>query len=442
MTRIIEPELCYTRGAAKQNIAVAIEDGTIAAIGTTAEIEKKYPDIIPEKWERRALVPGTVNAHNHSFQSLLRGIACDRPFLEWRDESLYKYSPRLRPVDIYTGALFSFAEMMKCGATTVCDFFYLHNDGTAGDEAVIAAARDLGIRLVLARTMYDWAGAPAGYVESVATAEANTAELMQKYRGGMTKVIPAPHSLHAATTEMVEAGCELAHRYGTPWHIHVSEERFEVEQVEREYGLTPLAYLDSIGVVDSHMSIIHGVWLTPEEIATMGERGAHLIYCPSSNMFLADGITDLPVFLRAGVSIALGSDGACGNNRNSVFEEMRMAPILQKAKTLDALCVNYHDAMRMGTTGGATALDLPVGEIAVGMAADLVGIDLDDLSMQPISGEGQFLPNLIYALQPTAIDRVIVNGEDTVRGGKLTLIDEAELRAKIKATMEHLESFD
>lgn len=174
----------------------------------------------------------------------------------------------------------------------------------------------------------------------------------------------------------------------------------------------------------------------------MGERGAHLIYCPSSNMFLADGITDLPTFLRAGVSIALGSDGACGNNRNSVFEEMRMAPILQKAKTLDALCVNYHDAMRMGTTGGATALDLPVGEIAVGMAADLVGIDLDDLSMQPISGEGQFLPNLIYALQPTAIDRVIVNGEDTVRGGKLTLIDEAELRAKIKATMEHLESFD
>lgn len=442
MMRVIEPAVCFTAGKAQKNTAVVVKDGKILAVGPAREIEAHYPAVLPEHWDELALVPGTVNAHNHSFQSLLRGIAADRPFLEWRDESLYKYSPRLRPIDIYTGALFSFAEMMKCGATTVCDFFYLHNDGIEGDEAVIQAAADLGIRLVLARTMYDWDGAPSGYVESVSTAVDNTETLMQRYPGGMTKVIPAPHSLHAATPEMVKAGWYLAHKYDTPFHIHVSEERFEVEQVREKFGMTPLNFLDHLGVVDDHMSIIHGVWLEPEEIEVMGEKGAHLIYCPSSNMFLADGITDLPAFLKAGVAVALGSDGACGNNRNSVFEEMRMAAILQKARTLDALCVNYHDAMRMGTAGGAAVLDLPVGEIAAGKAADFVGINLEDLSMQPLSKGHQFLPNLIYALQPTAIERVVVNGEDTVKGGELVKIEEAELLQKIRTTMEHLESFD
>ncbi|WP_308547360.1 amidohydrolase [uncultured Selenomonas sp.] len=437
--RLIEPELCFTEGRAQRDLAVLVTDGTIAAVGSAAELRSAHPEAAPERWEHLALVPGTVNAHNHSFQSLLRGIAADKPFLTWRDESLYKYSPRLRPEDIYTGALFSFAEMMKCGATTVCDFFYLHNDGVEGDEAVIRAARDLGIRLVLARTMYDWTGAPAGYVEKLPLAEANTEMLMKRYQGGMTKVIPAPHSLHAASPEMVEAGHALAVKYGTPFHIHVSEERFEVEQVQEKYGKTPLAYLDALGVVDEHIAIIHGVWLTKEEIRTLGARGGHLIYCPSSNMFLADGITDLPAFLQAGIPVALGSDGACGNNRNSVFEEMRMAPILQKAKTLDALCVNYQDAMRMGTENGAEALGLPVGEIACGKAADFVGVRLDDLSMQPLSGGGQFLPNLIYSLQPTAIDRVVVDGEDTVRGGRLVRLEERQLLEKIRVTMQHLE---
>ena len=276
--RLIEPELCFTEGRAQRDLAVLVTDGTIAAVGSAAELRSAHPEAAPERWEHLALVPGTVNAHNHSFQSLLRGIAADKPFLTWRDESLYKYSPRLRPEDIYTGALFSFAEMMKCGATTVCDFFYLHNDGVEGDEAVIRAARDLGIRLVLARTMYDWTGAPAGYVEKLPLAEANTEMLMKRYQGGMTKVIPAPHSLHAASPEMVEAGHALAVKYGTPFHIHVSEERFEVEQVQEKYGKTPLAYLDALGVVDEHIAIIHGVWLTKEEIRTLGARGGHLIY--------------------------------------------------------------------------------------------------------------------------------------------------------------------
>ncbi|MCR5757465.1 MAG: amidohydrolase family protein [Selenomonas sp.] len=437
---IIEPEACFWENRLQKGIGILVTDGTITAIGPAAALKEEYPGSSISHWDNLALVPGTVNAHNHSFQSLLRGIAADRPFLEWRDESLYKYSPKMRPQDIYTGALFAFAEMMKCGVTTVCDFFYLHNDGVEGDEAVIQAARDIGIRLVLARTMYDWQGAPAGYVETVQQAYENTGQLMQKYPGGMTKVLPAPHSLHAASPEMVQAGWDLAHKFQTPFHIHVSEERFEVEQVRKTFGTTPLRYLDKLGVADERLCIIHGVWLEQEEIECMGQQGCRLIYCPSSNMFLADGITDIPAFLRQHIPIALGSDGACGNNRISVFEEMRMVSLLQKARTLDALCVNYQDAMDMGTRQGAGVLDLPVGELAPGKAADFVGLRLDDFSLQPLSQADQFLPNLIYSLQPTAIDRVMVNGVETVRHNRLLNMTEAQVLSHVKNTMNYLEA--
>ena len=210
--KIIQPEACLLGHDLVYNMCVAIENGEILTVATAQELSELYPQAEYEPWPQMVLVPGTVNAHNHSFQSLLRGIAADRPFLEWRKQSLYKYSPKMRLVDIYTGALFAFCEMMKCGVTTVCDFFYLHGEGIAGDEAVIQAAKDAGIRLVLARTMYDWKGAPASYVESVATATKRTEMLMKKYSGGMTKVIPAPHSLHAASPEMILAGHELARK--------------------------------------------------------------------------------------------------------------------------------------------------------------------------------------------------------------------------------------
>ncbi|WP_196594027.1 amidohydrolase family protein [Pectinatus sottacetonis] len=440
--KIINAAAVFIDNELTKSFSIALDEhsGNIQGIGFCKNLLKKYPDAVQEDWGNLVIVPGSVNAHNHSFQSLLRGIAADRPFLEWRDNSLYKYSSRMRLQDIYTGALFAFTEMMKCGVTTVADFFYLHQFGIESDEAIVQAARDCGIRLVIASTMYDWDGAPSGYVENVATAVERTEKLMKKYSGGMVKVIPAPHSLHAASPDMIKAGHKLAQKYNTPYHIHVAEELFEVEQVKVEHNTTPLAYLDTMGVVDKHMSIIHGVWLDDSEIKTIGNKSAHLIYCPSSNMFLADGITDIPCYLNNDVLIALGSDGACGNNRISVFEEMRMVSILQKAKTCDALCVNYNDSFNMGTTNGATVLDLPIGKIATGCKADFVGISTADFSMQPLTEKGQqFLPNLIYSMQPTAIKRVAVNGQTTVINNTLTNIADKRVLDLVHSTMQHLE---
>lgn len=436
------PKYVYYKEQFLKDYGVLVEDSIIKEVAPAAEIKLKYPNYNVIACNDEVLVPGTLNIHNHCFQSLLRGIAADRPFLEWRDKSLYHYSPKLTREDIYNGALFAFAEMMKRGVTTVCDFFYLHTFGLESDEAVIQAAKDVGIRLVLARTMYDWTGAPKGYVESIEEAVTNTRTLFHKYKeDDMVSILPAPHSLHAATPEMIVAGHELAKELGTRFHIHVAEEPFEVEEVKKAHnGLTTVQYLNTLGVVDESMVMIHGVWLTEDEIELYGAKGGNLAYCPSSNMFLADGITDIPAMIKAGVKIGLGSDGACSNNRISVFEEMRMVSILQKAKTCDAMCLNYKQAFDMGTKNGAEILQLNTGEIKPGMKADFVGVDLNDLSMMPLSENlEQMLPNLVYSMEPTAIKTVVVNGKVTVKDGELKTIKEDVVRMRVRATMKRME---
>ena len=443
MQTLYRPAYVYTEEKLKTGFGVLVERDTILEVGALENLEAKYLGAAIADWRDLVMVPGTVNVHNHSFQSLLRGLSCDRPFLEWRDQALYKYSPRFQEEHIYAGALFAFGEMMKCGVTTVCDFFYLHNFGLESDEIIVKAARDVGIRLVLARTMYDWAGAPAGYIETVEKAVENTRALARKYRGNpMTTVVPAPHSLHGASIEMIKAGHALAQELGTCFHIHVAEEPFEVEQVKEEFGgMTPVELLDHIGVADKSMVIVHGVWLKDSEVELLGRRGAKLAYCPSSNMFLADGVTDIPRMMRAGVLIGLGSDGGCSNNRVSVFEEMRMAALLQKVHTCDAMCLNYRQVFRMGTGDGGKLLGLPVGKIQAGCKADFLGINIRDMSMQPVSPSGeQLLPNLVYSMQPGAIAKVVVNGRLTVWEGVLNTVPEEQILALVQKTMSEMGS--
>ncbi len=438
MKKLIEPELLYTDGKFEKGRAVVIEDGNIVKVGNPAELKREFsPE--EEKWTGTAMLPGTVNAHNHCFQSLLRGLAVGKPFLEWRDRALYRISPMLSPEDLYTGALFAFGEMMKYGVTCVSDFFYVHNDGIEGDNAIIRAAADTGIRLVLARTMYDWKGAPSGYVETVEDAVGNTRLLAEKYNGSasrMTTVIPAPHSLHAASAEMVKVGHELARELGTKFHIHVAEEPFEVEEVMGRSGLRPVEFLDKIGVLDESMVMIHAVWLNEHERELMAAKKASLAYCPSSNMFLADGVTEIAWMAEAGINIGLGSDGACSNNRTSVFEEMRMASLLQKVTKLNALLIDSRQAFDMGTKNGGILLDLPVGDIKPGYKADFVGVDLKDISLQPFYPDyEQLLPNIVYSMQPTAIKKVMVDGRLTVSCGKILTVSEESIVEKVGKLM-------
>ncbi|MEZ4576150.1 MAG: amidohydrolase family protein [Vampirovibrionales bacterium] len=258
-----------------------------------------------------AITPGFVNSHNHSFQSLLKGICDDADFFTWRDDGLYKYARLMTADDLYAGAMFAFAEMLKCGITTVCDFFYINDQANDNAKAIIAAARDLGIRLTMARTLYDWDGAPDRFIESVDVAVANTKALMDDYANDpLVHVVPAPHSLHGASEALIKAGCELSAAYHRPFHMHIAEGQYERQMMLDKHGLTPIQYLDKLGVLTDRLVGIHCVWLDDTDIDRMAGAGTKLSYNPSSNMALGDGVTKIRQMLDAGITISLGTDGA------------------------------------------------------------------------------------------------------------------------------------
>ncbi len=422
MPEILHSDLLWYEGRFQPDLCLLVEDGSIQQIGSAADLLPASPHAGYTRLAQQALVPGTINAHNHSFQSLVRGFGDDLPFFQWRDQGIYRYSLNLNAEGVYTGALLAFGEMLRYGVTTVVDFFYLHHESNTYDLAIMRAAQDVGIRLVLARCLYSWETGPRPYRESMEDAVSRTRELAQLARErdagrSLVTVQPAPHSPHAASPEMIAAGHRLAVELDTPFHIHVSEGQYEVEMIQKEYGLTPIRWLDALGVLDDRAILVHAVWATPEEIALMGERRVHLAYNPASNMFLGDGITNIPAMVAAGVRVALGSDGGCSNNRTSVFDEMRTCALLQKVHRLDGATLSAEEVFGMGTTNGGSALRLPIGEIAPGKRADLVALDMTDISLQP---PNHLIKNIVYAMSPQAITGVWVDGEARLRAGELT----------------------
>jgi 5-methylthioadenosine/S-adenosylhomocysteine deaminase len=423
----LQADVVFTGGRAVSDRVVTIADGRITAVGPPNAADSADVVHLPGK----ALLPGTVNAHCHTFQSLLRGLGDDLDFMAWRDRVLYPYSTRLDREGIYLGAAFAFAEMLLHGATTCVDFFYLQDSGNENAEAVIRAARDVGIRLVLARAMYDWDGAPARYRETPADAARRVAELIRAHTGdAMVAVQPAPHSPHGASPAMIRAGWEVAEAANTRFHVHVAEGQYEGQRTLAEHGATPIRLLDKWGVLGPRMIGVHCVWLDDEELGLMADRGAGLAYCPSSNMILGDGITRITEMKALGLLIGLGTDGGCTNNRLSVFEEMRMAALLQKVRHLDGTRLPAEQAFAMGTVDGGRLLGLPVGDIAPGFLADLVAVDLGHPSLHPRT---HLLKSVVYAMSPQAVTDVWVHGRPVVRDQRLTTVEQASLMERVRA---------
>jgi 5-methylthioadenosine/S-adenosylhomocysteine deaminase len=426
---LLTSDVALVDGALRERFSVRVEDGAIVAAGARAELAR--PGELAVDLGRRAMLPGTVNAHNHSFQSLLRGFGDDLPFLEWRDKALYRFSPRLGVDGVYTGALFAFAEMALHGVTTVCDFFYLNDGGNDNARAVIAAARALGMRVVMARCFYDWEGAPKMYREPVKDAHERFLALHAEFRDARDVLVcPAPHSLHGASEEMIRAGVDAARRVGTRWHIHLAEEKYQVDDAKKLYGTTPLRAIDKMGLLADDMVAVHGCWFDAEERALLAERGAKLAYNPNSNMFLGDGVTDVVDLVARGVRVALGTDGGCSNSRVSVFDEMRACALLQKVARTDGQAIDAETCFAMGTAWGGEVLGLPVGRLAVGQRADIVFVDLDDPSLWP---EQSLAKNVVYSLSARAVTDVFVDGAPVVRERALVRVPLGEVQRRVRA---------
>jgi 5-methylthioadenosine/S-adenosylhomocysteine deaminase len=366
---------------------------------------------------------------------LLKGFADDRTFASWRDDVLYPLSGRLDRAGIYAGALFAFSEAVLAGVTTTVDFFYLHDGGNENAEAVIQAAEEVGVRLVLARALYDpdaATAAPARYREDAATSVQRLKELAESHAGDtLVSVQPAPHSLHAASPATIALAMESAEELDVPCHLHLAEAGYEREQIKSRYGTTPVRLLAREGLLDRRLVTVHTVWVDDEELDLLADAEAGVVHCPGANAFLGDGVARLTEMLARGMRVGLGPDGGCANNRQSVFDEMRQASLLAKALSTDGSAIDAATAFRLGTAGGADLLGLAVGEIGPGRRADLVGLDLNDLSLHPLETLDR---QIVNSMQATAVAKVMVGGELVVSDHATTKIDPAEVRSRVGET--------
>jgi 5-methylthioadenosine/S-adenosylhomocysteine deaminase len=388
-------------GETREDYAFVVRDGRIVASGDFLDVRGLGRELQARSFPAdRLVVPGFINGHSHAYQILLRGWADDWPFAKWRGEALYRVVPQLTPDDVYWTFVAAFSEMLAAGITAVAEFFYLNGAGNERAEAAIRAARDAGIRLILARTWMDATYAPPEFCETADVAAQRTLELMQRYPDA--NVCVAPHSLHAASPEMIRAAAEFSRRFDRMLHIHVAEAPYEGEETLARFGSTPIALLDELGALTERTVAVHAIHLLEPEKEMLARAGARVVHNPMTNQYLGDGICDVVGLRSLGVPIALGTDA---DIRPSLIDEMRSTALLAKLRSFDGSALTAREAFAMGTREGARALGLDAGDLLDGGPADYVVLDASGID--PWSPESNAL---VYRGQDAWVQATFVNG--------------------------------
>lgn len=388
---------------------------------------------------RRALLPGFVNAHSHSFQRLIRAKSESRAvsgkdFWSWRG-TMYHAAAQLTPQQVYDVARMAFLEMLLAGTTTVGEFHYLHTDPTGRpyddpnllSKQVIAAAQSVGIRLVLLRTAYLRSGhglppdpGQTRFFESTRDFLHNMQALIAEYPDTHSTLSfgVAPHSIRAVPLPNLQEISAWASSQHLPLHMHVAEQVAENDACLREYGCTPVQLLSRNHILNDRFTAVHCIHVQPEEIAQLARTGSTICSCPTTERNLGDGIFAADRAMAAGIRIALGSDSQAQidplEDARQLEYHLRLRD--QKRTILDLIEAKpiSERLFACATQNGAHALSIPTGQFREGAAADGFTIDLDDLSIAGHTPQ-DLLPILVFSLSRSAIRDVVVNGALIIR---------------------------
>lgn len=382
--------------------AIAIVDGTIAAISSPADIEARFAP--KEKIERRnsIVLPGLVNTHTHAAMDLMRGIADDLPLKEWLEKKIFPAEGKnVSPEFVKAGTTLACLEMIRGGTTTFADMYYFESDVATAVEAA-------GLRAVLGETWIDF---PTPDHKDLAETKAMTRAFLLKWKGHR-RITPAvaPHAPYTNSKETLLAAKALADEFKAPLLIHLSETKDEQKQIQEKYGMSPTKWLDSIGFLGPNVLAAHGVWCDAEDLKILAQRRVSLSHNPESNMKLASGIAPVVAARAAGVVVGLGTDGVAGSNNDlDMFEAMDFAGKLAKVSAMDPTVLPARDLLRMATIEGARALKMDdrIGSLEVGKAADLIAVDLNEPRTRPVY---DVTSSLVYAAKESDVSLTVVDG--------------------------------
>ncbi|RLG20911.1 N-ethylammeline chlorohydrolase [Candidatus Micrarchaeota archaeon] len=392
---------------------IYIEDKLISEISNDINVEADF--II--KGEGKLLVmPAFVNTHTHAAMSLFRGYADDLALDTWLKEHIWPAEAKYVNKDfVYYGTLLSCIEMAKSGVGTFVDMYFHEMEAAK-------AVEKCGMRAYLGHGIID--------INKSAEEDLREAEnIVRKLRGEKIKGIITPHAPYSCSDETLVKAWEIAEKYDTIYHIHVSETKKEVDDIVKRRKKRPVELLDSLGVLSKRSLLAHAVWVNEGEIRTISKRGATVSHNPISNMKLASGVAPVQSMLEKGVNVTIGTDGCASNNNLDILEELRTASLLQKLSNMDASALPISEAIKMLTENAYKFLGLNVG-IKEEKTADIVLVDMRDINMIP--GHNAY-SNLVYSAKSCNVHSLIVDGELVMKNRKMQLIDEEKAMEEIEA---------
>lgn len=378
-----------------------IRDGKISYIG----------DMIPEKaaqnqWDRQInakgnlIMPGFKNAHTHSAMTFLRSHADDLPLLQWLNEQVFPYEAKLTPEDIYHLSKLAIMEYLTSGITANFDMYLT-------PDTIAQASIDCGFRTVMTGALND-------FTQSLEEME----QWYRKYqeKEGLVHFELGFHAEYTNCKENLQGMAKLAQIYHAPVYTHNSEGRPEVEQCLKKTGMTPTAYMDSLGLFEYGGGLYHCVHMTEEDLEIVKKRNMTVVTNPASNLKLASGIAPVARILDKGINLAIGTDGPASNNCLDMFREMFLVTALAKYREEDASVVDAKQVLKMATVGGAKAMNLTDCDIlAKGKQADLIMIDLNQPNMQPVHN---IQKNLVYSGSKQNVEMTMVAGKILYENGE------------------------
>lgn len=408
-------------GTILDNAFVAVEGDKIASVGTQRP-QGDFDEVID--CGGNALMPGLVNAHTHIPMTLLRGYGGGCDLQTWLHQWIFPAEAKLDDRAVAAGTALGLAELIAGGVTTIADM-YMRTPVIANTIFQAGLSANLSVGGVYFGEARDFSPETCGDC-------GNQMRLTEQWHGAGDGQIMVDASIHGEYTSQAPLWqwmADYAQKKGLGMHVHVSETRAEHQDSLTRNGKTPIQTLAQYGVWDTRAIAAHCVWTTEEDWAVMADKGVSCVHNPVSNLKLGSGIAPIPAMKRAGVNIALGTDGVSSNNNTDLFEEMKFAATLPAGVGLDPLALSPMEVLRMATCDGARALGRPTGRIARGCVADLILIDLHRPHLMPCHS---LVDNLVYSARGSDVVMNMARGRVIYQNGVFATLDLERIRCEVE----------
>lgn len=400
---------------------IFIEGNLIKKIGNNLQI--KASEVIDGNF--LLMTPGFVNGHTHLGMSYFRNYADDLKLMDWLENEIWPIENKLTADDIYWSSLLSICENIKSGVTNFCDMYYEMD--RVCDATIIS-----GIRGTLTRGLTDNDGKGKEKLKSVR-------ELYNNYHNkanGRIKVVPAPHAIYTCSENFLREISDLSKDLDGIINIHLSETKGEVENSLKEHGMTPISYVNSLGLLDNHVIAAHCVHITDEEIALVKDKKFYPIYNPTSNLKLASGFTPVDKLLKNNIIMGIGTDGDSSNNSQNLLQDMHIGAVVNKAREMDEQAVKAIEILKMATINGQRALGISkAGLIKEDYLADLTIFNLKSSNFTP---KNNLINALVYSATAEDVRDVLCDGKFVMRNRELVNLDEERIKFEVSRHFEEL----